>query len=171
MRVIKIELPATLSSADPQISLASDEIRAQLFKELKALDFDLNETVRQRAKAYFPETFSVFVRTLLAPDRLGTTTELWVVDPTVRWPAGLLTRRAWSLFIPILAHVVRDGMSSRFQAVLFDMREEAAKVTVLAPTRAWYDPLTVAFGAFALTTLLWLYVVPSLTPALGTIVK
>lgn len=170
MRIIRIELPAVLGSADPAISLASDEIRAQLFRELKALDSDLNEAVRQRAKSYFPESFSVFVRTILAPDRLGTTTELWIVDPNIGWPAGLLTRRAWTLFIPILAHVVRDAMSSRFQGVLFDMREDAARVAVFAPTRAWYDPVVVAVAAFLLATLLWLYVVPAFTPALGSLV-
>ncbi len=166
MRVIRIELPATLGSADPAISLASDEIRTQLFRELKALDAELNETVRQRAKSYFPESFSVFVRTHLAPDKLGTTTELWVVDPNIGWPAGLLTRRAWTLFIPILAHVVRDAMSSRFHGVSFDMREDAAKVDVLAPTRAWRDPVVLSIVVFILTCLFWLYAMPHILPAL-----
>jgi hypothetical protein len=170
MRVIKIELPATLSSSDPNFSLASDEIRAQLFRELRALDNELNETVRQRAKSYFPEEYSVFVRTILAPDRLGTTTELWVVDPNIRWPAGLLTRRAWALFTPILAHVVRDAMTSRFEGVVFDMREDQAKVTVLAPTRAWQDPLVVAIFMFVLATAFWLYLYPTLVPSLGSLV-
>ena len=41
-----------------------------------------------------------------------------------RWPtAGLLTRRAWTLFIPILAHVVREAMSSRFEGVNFEMKD------------------------------------------------
>lgn len=171
MRVIKIELPATLSATDPSISLASDEIRSQLFKELKALDSDLSEAVRQKAKSYFPESFSVFVRTLLAPDRLGTTTEMWVVDPNIGWPAGLLTRRAWALFIPILAHAAREAMSSRFDGVHFDMREEAAKITVLAPARAWHDPILVGIVAFLLATLIWVYVVPWFTPSMASIVK
>ena len=167
MRVIKIELPATLGSADPSISLASDQVRTQLFEELRALDSELNETVRQRAKAYFPESFSVFVRTHLAPDMLETRTELWIVDPTVRWPAGLLTRRAWKLFIPILAHVVREAMTSRIERIMFDVREESATVDVLAPTRAWYDPLVIAIVAFVLTTVLWLYIVPQVLHLLG----
>ena len=169
MRVIKIELPAALTAADPNISLASDDIRAQLFKELKALDTDLSETVRQKAKAYFPETYSVFVRTLLSPDKVTTTTELWIVDPNIGWPAGLLTRRAWTLFIPILAHVVREAMSSRFEGVNFEMKEDAAKITVLAPARAWHDPIVVGIALFALTTLFWLYIYPLLTPSLGSV--
>ena len=169
MRVIKIELPAALTAADPNISLASDDIRAQLFKELKALDTDLSETVRQKAKAYFPESYSVFVRTLLSPDKVSTTTELWIVDPNIRWPAGLLTRRAWALFIPILAHVVREAMSSRFEGVNFEMKEDAAKITVLAPARAWHDPIVVGIAVLALTTLFWLYVYPHLTPSLASL--
>ncbi len=169
MRVIKIELPAALTAADPNISLASDDIRAQLFKELKALDTELSETVRQKAKAYFPESYSVFVRTLLSPDKVTTTSELWIVDPNIGWPAGLLTRRAWALFIPILAHVVREAMSSRFEGVNFEMKEDAAKITVLAPARAWHDPIVVGLAVLALTTLFWVYVYPILTPSLATI--
>ncbi len=169
MRVIKIELPAALTAADPNISLASDDIRAQLFKELKALDTELSETVRQKAKAYFPDSYSVFVRTLLSPDKVTTTSELWIVDPNIGWPAGLLTRRAWALFIPILAHVVREAMSSRFEGVNFEMKEEAAKITVLAPARAWHDPIVVALAVLAMTTLFWLYVYPLLTPSLGSV--
>lgn len=170
MRVIRIELPATLGSADPAISLASDEIRSQLFRELKALDAELNETVRQRAKSYFPESFSVFVRTHLAPDKLGTTTELWIVDPNIGWPAGLLTRRAWLLFVPILAHIVREAMSSRFQGISFDMREDAARVQVFAPTRTWRDPVVLSLIVFILTNLLWLYGMPYILPTLGSLV-
>lgn len=162
MRVIKVELPAALSSADPNISLASDEIRYQLFSELRALDTELNEVVRQRARSYFPEHYSVFVRTLLSPDRVGTTTELWIVDPTIRWPGGLLTRSAWRLFIPILAHVVRDAMSSRFGSVTFDMNEANARITVLAPTRSYCDPLVIGIVAVVATSLYWVFLHPYL---------
>ncbi len=169
MRVIKIELPSVLTAADPNISLASDDIRAQLFKELKALDTELSETVRQKAKAYFPESYSVFVRTLLSPDKVTTTSELWIVDPNIGWPAGLLTRRAWTLFIPILAHVVREAMSSRFEGVNFEMKEDQAKITVLAPARTWHDPVVVALAVLALTTAFWIYIHPLLTPSLATV--
>ena len=136
MRVIKIDLPASMSPVDPEISLVSDEVREQLFRELAEVDNEMSETVRQRALSYFPEAYSVFVRTLLLPDRVGVSTELWIVDPTVRWPAGLLTRSAWRLFVPIFTHVVKDALSSRMPGVKFHMREQEAKVTGLAPTRA-----------------------------------
>ncbi len=160
MRVIKIDLPASMSPVDPELSLVSDEIRDQLFKELAEIDSDLNETVRQRARSYFPESYSVFVRTLLLPDRVGTSTELWIVDPNIRWPAGLLTRSAWRLFIPIFTHVVKDAMSSRMPGVKFHMKEQDAKVTVLAPTRTYKDPVILIAVTFILTTLYWVLVHP-----------
>jgi hypothetical protein len=166
MRVIKVDLPATLRSTDPNITLASDEIRAQLFKELKALDYELSELVRQRAAGYFPPSYSVFVRTQLAPDRIGTLTELWIVDPNIRWPAGLLTRSAWSLFVPVLANVVKETTMQRFQALDVEMNEKDARVTVLAPTRSWRDPVLLSGAVFVATTLFWLVASPWLRGAL-----
>ncbi len=94
-------------------------------------------------------------------------TELWIVDPTVRWPAGLLTRSAWKLFVPLLSHVVRDTTVERFQGVEVEMLEKDARVTVLAPTRSWRDPVILSLTVFALTTALWLYVVPFVQSHLG----
>lgn len=165
MRVIKVDLPANLRSSDPSVTLASDEIRAQLFKELKAMDYELSELVRQRAAGYFPPSYSVFVRTQLAPDKIATLTELWIVDPHVRWPAGLLTRSAWRLFIPVLAHVVKETTSQRFHALDVEMAEKDARVTVLAPTRSWRDPVLLSGAVFVLTTLFWLVANPWLRVA------
>jgi hypothetical protein len=163
MRVIKIDLPASMSPVDPELSLASGEIRDQLFRELAALDTEINEVVRQRARSYFPDAYSVFVRTLLLPDRVATSTELWIVDPTVRWPAGLLTRSAWRLFIPIFAHIVRDAMSSRMPGIKFNLRDQDGRITVLAPTRSYKDPILLILATFLLTTLYWLVIHPHLT--------
>ena len=160
MRVIKIDLPANMSPVDPEISLVSDEVREQLFRELAELDTEMSELVRQRARAYFPENYSVFVRTMLLPDRVGVSTELWIVDPNIRWPAGLLTRSAWRLFVPIFAHAVKEAMTSRMPGVRFHMREKDAKVSVLAPTRTFKDPLVLFITTFLLTTLYWLVVHP-----------
>jgi hypothetical protein len=156
MRVIKIDLPAVLSSSDPEVTLASDEIRKQLFRELAALDYELSEAVRQRASSYFPQAYSVFARTRLKPEKVGTVTELWVVDPNIRWPAGLLTRRAWQLFIPVLSNLVRETMEQRLTGVSVGMQETDASVTVLAPTRTWRDPLVVAITTVVVTSLLWI---------------
>jgi hypothetical protein len=162
MRVIKIDLPASLSPVDPEISLASDEIRAQFYRELANLDTQINETVRERARSYFPEAFSVFVRTMPDPGRVGVTTQLWIVDPNVRWPAGLLTRSAWRLFIPIFSHVVAEAMANQLPGVKFLIREKDAKITVLAPTRSFKDPVILVAATFVLTTLYWLVVHPYL---------
>ena len=160
MRVIKIELPASLSPVDPEISLASDEIRSQLYRELANLDSQINDNVRERARSYFPQAYSVFVRTLPDPDRVSTSTQLWIVDPNIRWPAGLLTRSAWKLFVPIFAHVVREAMTSQMPGVKFTIKEQDAKVSVFAPTRTYKDPLVVAIVTFLLTTAYWLLVQP-----------
>ena len=49
MRILKIELPATITSVDPGVSLASDALREQLRRELEALKEELGESVRRRA--------------------------------------------------------------------------------------------------------------------------
>jgi hypothetical protein len=167
MRVIKIDLPANLSPADPELSLASNEIRDQLFRELAEVDTELSEIVRQRARTYFPDAYSVFVRTILARDRVAISTQLWIVDPTIRWPSGLLTRSAWRLFVPIFAHVVKDAMSSRMPGVKFHMKEQDAKLTVLAPTRTYKDPVLVFVAAVILTSLYWIFVHPYFGPSFG----
>src|SRR5262245_7927867 len=169
MRVIKIDLPASMSPVDPELSLVSEEIRNQLFRELSEIDTEMNETVRQRARSYFPERYSVFVRTVLSPDRVGINTELWIVDPNIRWPSGLLTRSAWRIFIPILSHVVQDAMSSRMPGVKFHMKEDKAKITVLAPTRGYKDPVILTVLAIILTSAFWILVHPHLTPAFSGI--
>jgi len=107
------------------------------------------------------------VRTQLMPEKTGAVTQLWIVDPTVRWPAGLLTRSAWKLFVPLLSHVVRDTTVERFSGVEVDMQERDARVTVLAPTRSWRDPVILTVVVFALTTLLWLFAVPFVQSYLG----
>jgi len=160
MRVIKIDLPAKLSPVDPELSLASDEIRNQLYRELANLDTQITENVRERARSYFPETYSVFVRTVADPDHVGVSTEMWIVDPNIRWPAGLLTRSAWRLFIPIFTHVVREAMSGQMPGVKFHIKEQDARITVLAPTRSYKDPVFLALVTFLLTTLYWLFVHP-----------
>lgn len=165
MRIIKVDLPATFRSADPEITLASDEIRAQLFRELTRMDYELSEYVRQRAASYLPPDYSVFVRTKLRPEKTGTVTELWIVDPNVRWPAGLLTRSAWKLFVPMLSNVVRETTMQRVQSIEVDMQEKNARVSVLAPTRSWRDPVILSFIVFLLTSALWLVVVPYLRGA------
>lgn len=156
MRVIKIDLPAALRSADQSFSLETEEVRAQLYQELKAMDYELSEVVRQRAAGYFPPTYSVFVRTLLRPDAIGTRTELWVVDPHIGWPAGLLTRSAWRLFVPVLAHIVKEATMQRFPTLAVDMTEKDARVAVLAPTRTWRDPVILSVVVFVLTSGFWL---------------
>ncbi|MEM6495273.1 MAG: hypothetical protein AAF709_00960, partial [Pseudomonadota bacterium] len=157
-----IVLPAVPRALDDSVSLSSSEIRSQLYNELKALDAEINELVKAKAQAYFPNHYSVFTRTHLDDVRNIVTTELWVVDPTIRWPAGLLTRSAWRLFIPVMGHVVRDAFAERITGAAMDVREGEATITVLAPTRGWRDPIILSGIVLVLTTVFWLLAWPFL---------
>jgi len=171
MRVIKLELPGAISSLDATISLASEELRAQLLRQIQAVDYELSEHVRQRASSYFPPSYSVFVRTLFVPDELRTLTELWIVDPTIRWPQGLLARSAWRLLVPVLAHTVREAYHARLQSVAIQIEEKQARLTVLAPVRGWRDPVLVGIGVFILTTLFWVAAQPWISQQLAGAVR
>ena len=89
MRILKIDLPATITSVDPDISLASDALREQLRRELDALKEELGESVRRRAADYFPPDYTVFVRFFFWIDDNRAKVILWIDDPTVAWPSGL----------------------------------------------------------------------------------
>ncbi|HXF55762.1 MAG TPA: hypothetical protein VNK52_16735 [Hyphomicrobiaceae bacterium] len=169
MRVIKIELQALLSSADPSISLASDELRGQLFREIQAAYPEISERIRQRARSYFPDSYSVFVRTQGQPDRAAMVTDLWVVDPTIRWPAGLLARSAWRLFIPIMAHAVKESIAAQFDNLNVDVRERDARISVLVPTRSWRDPVLLSAAVVVLTSVYWLLLHPAIVRALSNL--
>lgn len=165
MHVIRVEIPAVLRTRDPGLSLASDEIRGALFSQLAAVEYELSEGIRHRAAGYFPASFSIFVRLGMLPEKIQLTSEFWVVDPSSRWPQALLIRRAWRLFVPILAHIARETIEQRVPEITVDINEKAAKVGAFASARAWRDPVILAAGVGALTTALWLWAVPAIWPA------
>ncbi len=162
MRVIKIELPAVPRVLDESISLSSSEIRAQLYQDLASMEEEVNALVRHKAQSYFPGDYSVFTRSHRDEARNLVTTELWVVDPTITWPAGLLTRSAWRLFVPIMGHVVRDAHAQRLSGAVMDVREGDVKISVLAPTRGWRDPIILSGMVVVASSLFWLLVWPRL---------
>lgn len=164
MRVIRVELPALLRTRDPGLSLASEEIRAALFRQLASIEYELSEAIRHNASGYFPATFSVFVRMRLDPEKIQLTSEFWVVDPSSSWPQGLLTRRAWRLFVPLLAHIARETIEQRVPEVMVDINEKAAKVGAFATARAWRDPIILGTAVCLLTTVIWLWVFPAFWP-------
>jgi hypothetical protein len=160
MRIFKIELPATLTSVDPDISLASDPLRDQLRRELDALTHELGENVRQRAATYFPPEFTVFVRFTFFTDDNRAKVTLWIDDPTVRWPGGLFARRAWRLLVPIVMHIVRETFEARVRSIRMEIDEKRARVASLAPTRVWNDPAILAIIVTLLGAGYWLIVHP-----------
>lgn len=158
MRVIRMELIAIVRSDDKSISVASDDLRKILFQQLESMDLEITDIIRQRASSYLPASYSVFVRTHLEPEGSIATTELWIVDPTIRWPFGLLTRSAWKILAPLLAHVVRESFQSRLQNVSLDVNPKSIKVTALTPTRTWRDPVLLSILMVTLTSVYWQYI-------------
>ena len=157
MRVIRMELVAQLKPDDRRSGLSSDEIRATLFQEIRSLDYEITDIVRKRASSYCPNDYSVFVRTHLEPAGSRAITDLWIVDPTVRWPFGLLTRSAWKILAPMFAHVVRESFAARLQSTAFDINLKCIKITALTPTRTWRDPVILSVITVVLTSAYWLY--------------
>ena len=133
MRILKIELPATLTSTDPDVSLASDSLREQLRRELDALKDDLGEDVRRRVSTYFPSHFTIFVRFFFGENDNSAKVILWIDDPIVRWPSGLFARRAWRLSVPIATHIAKETFEARVKSIGITFNEKRARVVSLAP--------------------------------------
>jgi hypothetical protein len=167
MRILKIELSATIASIDPDISLASDTLREQLRRELDALKDELGESVRRRAVAYFPPDYTVFVRFFFWVDDNRAKVILWIDDPTVRWPSGLFARRAWTLSVPILTHIVKETFEARVKSIRIDIDEKKARVGSLAPARGWLDPVILTVIVTLLTTGYWFAMHPWMAAWLG----
>jgi hypothetical protein len=160
MRILKIELPATLTSIDPDVSLASELLREQLHRELDVLKDELGEDVRSRAISYFPSHYTVFVRFFFWVDDKRAKVILWIDDPTVRWPNGLLARRAWKLSVPIVTHIIKEVFEARVKSIRMDINETQARVASLAPTRAWLDPVVLTVVVMVLSAGYWVLVHP-----------
>jgi hypothetical protein len=160
MRILKIELPATIASADPDVSLASDLLREQLRRELDALKEELGEGVRQRATAYFPSDYTVFVRFFFSVDDNRADVTVWIDDPTVRWPTGLFARRAWKLSIPIVCHIVAEVFQARAKSISLDIDEKRARIVSFAPLRGWQDPAILAVVVALISTGYWVFLHP-----------
>ena len=160
MRILKIELPVSLTSTDPDVNLTSGPLRDQLRRELEALKDDLAEDVRRRAAAYFPPAYSIFVRFFFQADESQAKAVLWIDDPTVRWPGGLFARRAWKLSVPIASHIIKESFETRVQSVGIHVDEKRARIASLAPVRGWLDPVILAVTVTLVSAVYWLLVHP-----------
>jgi hypothetical protein len=47
--------------------------------------------------------------------------------------------------------------------IKFNLRDQDGRITVLAPTRSYKDPILLVLATFLLTTLYWLVIHPQLT--------
>ena len=162
MRVLRIELRALLRANSPSVRFDDEDVQRQFHQELDGLIPELTELSRRRIASYFPADYSVFVRITHEPAGNTANILVWVDDPTIRWPAGLLARRAWKLSVPVLSHALSDTFEQRIDGVSLQFERSNARITSLAPMRFWSDPVVLIIGVFVLTTLLWLYGMPFL---------
>jgi hypothetical protein len=160
MRILRIQLNGHLRPTHPGIKLENKDVRQQFRKEMDALLTELTEAIRKRIASYLPEDYSVFVRFLLAEDTASAKVLVWVDDPTIRWPAGLLSRRAWKLSVPVLSHAISESFAERIQGIALDVERSQARVSSFAPMRIWSDPLIIGLSAAALASALSFYFLP-----------
>jgi hypothetical protein len=85
---------------------------------------------------------------------------LWIEDPTVRWPSGLLARRAWRLSVPIITHIVKEVFEARVNSIRMDINEKKVRVSSLAPVRGWLDPVLLTVVVTAINAVYWLLIHP-----------
>ena len=162
MRVLRIELRASLHANSPSIKFQDEEVRRRFYDEMDGLIPELTEISRRRIASYFPADYSVFVRIKFEPAADTANIVIWVDDPTIRWPAGLLARRAWKLSVPVLSHALSETFDQRIQGVAMRFERSSARITSLAPMRIWSDPIVLIIGVFGATTLFWLFLLPLL---------
>jgi hypothetical protein len=160
MRILKIRLSGLLKSSQPGVDLDAEPIRAQLFRDLESLRFELAERIRSKALGYLPEPYSVFVRVSFEPSAKRMVATFWIDDPAVSGMSGILARRAWKLSLPILAHVFREAVQERLQTFSIDVEDGRSKIEAFAATRGWYSPPVLAVLAVTLTSLFWIYGLP-----------
>ena len=154
------DAPATLTSTDPGVSLASELLRAQLHRELDVSKDELGEEVRRRAISYFPSDYTVFVRFFF-----------WVGDKRAkvilcRRPHGSLAKRAsctkstWKLSVAIVIHIIKEVFEARVKSIRMDINEKKVRVASLAPTRGWLDPVVLTVIVTLISAGYWLVVHP-----------
>lgn len=156
MRVIRMEVVAQYQTGESHPGLGSNRRRPLLLDDVRALDDEISELVRHRASACLPSDHRVFARTHFEPSTARAVTDLWIVDPKVRWPFCLLTRSAWRVLAPMLGHIVRELLAARLQADVLEVGPRSTRITALTPARAWCDPLLLAVIVILFTSLGWL---------------
>jgi hypothetical protein len=155
MRAIMIALPGQITL--PVIERSPIELRTELFQHLERHESDLCQAIAARTRAYLPPEYRVFAAFHSDPERLGLTTQLWIIDPTMRWRGTFFARRAWALLLPVVSNAAAAVFAEQLQQVSIKVPAGEARVTVYAPTRGWLDPTLIAVGVAAVVSWFWLY--------------
>ena len=157
MRIIKVEIPATLQMQDPDNTLQSPEVRQQVAAYVRDREPNLAESITVKAREYFSADYSVF--TVLRPDgdKLQLATEIWVVDPSIRSWHAVFARRGWLVILPVLARVTESVLADGLQPVTVVTKADAATVSIYGAMRAWRHPVILGPILVALTSGYWLF--------------
>ena len=156
MRVIRMEVVARYQTGEYRRGRNPDQHRPLILDDTRALDDEITELVRHRASACLPSDHRVFARTQFEPSAAMAVTDLWIVDPKVRWPFCLLTRSAWKVLAPVLGHIIRDLLAARLQADVLEVSPRSTRITALTPAPAWCDPFLLAVMMVLFTSVCWL---------------
>ncbi|MBL8564306.1 MAG: hypothetical protein JNM89_01160 [Hyphomicrobiaceae bacterium] len=166
-RVLQIVLIAHVRPLNSQIASASELLQAVFQSDAAAIEWSIGETIRQRAAAYFPAEYTIFVRVDLLDRGDSARVVFWTATPRLSRSAAVFARRSWSLLLPIFEHVTLQGFQERLEGIRVEIIAKSNTVTSFAPRRLLTEPLVIIGAAGLLTTLYWLLVHPNARGWLG----
>ena len=158
-RILQIEFEGKVRPIAGQ-SPTSAAHGPQLNQDIQSLIWTLAESIRQRAAAYFPVDYTLFIHVDLADDNGRTRVVFWIATPNLSWTAGLLARRSWRMLVPVLQHVILQVYQEHMDGYTVDLDSKLTRVAAFAPRRALTDPLILAAYGSLLVTGYWLYLHP-----------
>jgi hypothetical protein len=159
-RILQIEFEGKVRTIDRQTPAASASLGPQLQQDIQSLIWTLGETIRQRAAAYFPVDYTLFIHVDLDDHNGRTRVVFWIATPNLSWSAGLLARRSWRMLAPVLQHVILQVVQEQMDGYTVDLDPKLTRVDAFAPRRALTDPLILAVYGSLLVTGYWLYLHP-----------
>lgn len=157
-RVLQIVIVGSIRPLNSQIVSASELLSGVIEREAASIEWSIGETIRQRAAAYFPAEYTVFVRVDLLDKGDGIRVVFWTATPRLRRSAAVIARRSWGMLIPIFEHVTQQGFQERLEGVRLEIVAKSTTVTSFAPRRLMTEPMVLIGAVGLLTTFYWLLV-------------
>ena len=159
-RILQIEFEGKVRPVQQPSAAASVATGPQLQQDVPSLIWTLAESIRQRAAAYFPVDYTLFIHVDLADVDGRTRVVFWIATPNLSWSAGLLARRSWSMLIPVLQHVIVQVYQEQLAGYTADLDPKRTRIAAFGPRRALTDPVILAASSGLMATGYWLYLLP-----------